>query len=265
MTPSPRIVVGLGQRGGGFFYVFDDVVHGFQPFGTQLGWYRVPWAAYNAGADGSVRPAVGDVNGDGVNEVVLGLGQGGHGYLAVLNGGPELALRTWLQVWWPSYNAANGETFPAAGDIDGDGRGEIVIGLGAGGQGFTEIKEDELGSFWDVGWFTTAWPAYDAFLGETHPAIGNVDGDAASEIVIGLGHFPAAGRSWVRVIDDATTGFAHMQWIADMDDRIGARAVFPAAGVLNAPAPPGVQKPNECANALRPPTKSQRRWQCAWR
>lgn len=34
----------------------------------------------------------------------------------------------------PGHAEANGGTFPACGDVDGDGRDEIVLGLGKDGQ-----------------------------------------------------------------------------------------------------------------------------------
>jgi hypothetical protein len=235
--PEAEIVVGLGTDAAGFFFVFDDETTDFAPFGGQRGWYRVPWPQYNAGADGSVRPAIGDVDGDGKNEIILGLGPGSGGYLAILDAAQSgLSLRTWIRVGWPSYNAANGETFPAAGDLDGDGSAELVIGLGAGGQGFAELKEDALEGFGNGGWYRTRWPAYEAAVGETHPAIGNIDGDARAELVVGLGAYPAAGGPWWHVVDDAATGYAHIKWVQERqlgtDPDMSGKAIFPAAGVL---------------------------------
>ena len=210
--PAAEIVVGLGAAGGGFFYIFDDASTGFAPFGPQQGWYRIPWPYYNASAEGSVRPAIGDTDGDGIGEIILGLGPGSGGYVAVMNG-VDVSLRTWVRVWWPGYNAANGETYPAAGDLDGDGTAEIAIGLGAGGQGYVELKGNALQQFWDIGWVNLGWDSYGADIGETRPALGNLDGDARAELVIATTRYGDPDIAWVRALDDLNTGFAHIRWL----------------------------------------------------
>jgi len=42
--------------------------------------------------------------------------------------------------------------FPAVGDIDGDGRAEIVAGLGAGGQGYYAVFDDAQANFQMMSW-----------------------------------------------------------------------------------------------------------------
>ena len=46
---------------------------------------------------------------------------------------------------WSDYNEANGESWPALGDIDGDGRDEIIIGLGPQGAGRVQIFDYTAG------------------------------------------------------------------------------------------------------------------------
>jgi hypothetical protein len=226
--PAAEIVVGLGVGGMGFYYVFDDALTGYQPFGEQRGWYRVPWPTYNAGADGSVRPAIGDTDGDGIGEILLGLGPGSNGYIAVVEGdGDTLSLRTWIRQTWPVYNAANGETFPAAGDFDGDGLAEIAIGMGLGAQGYIELRGNALEGLGNIGWLNAGWPGYNAAIGEVHPAIGNIDGDAAGEVVVGLnGYVDPTDYThvWMHVLDDANAGFAHLAWVNETSGHLASMA-----------------------------------------
>jgi hypothetical protein len=120
--------------------------------------------------------------------------------------------RGWFQVNWPAYNSGNGRTFPAAGDLDGDGRAEIVTGLGAGSGGWIEVFEDSAAGFAHAAWLRPSWSAYTGTSGgETHPAVGNIDGDTHAEIVVGLGEFAGAG-GWIETFDDAVAGYASLGW-----------------------------------------------------
>jgi hypothetical protein len=204
-----EIVLGLGPGGGGYFLVVDDATQGFK----TIGWRQVSWAAYNE-ANGATHPAVGDLDGDGRAEIVLGMGQGSGGWVQVINGPQQgYSHRKWIQVDWPSYtsNSARGTTFPAVGDLDGDGRAEIVLGLGPGSGGWFQVVDDFTAGFSHLGWYQISWNAYSAHNGETRPAVGNIDGDGRMEIVVGLAEYPGAG-GWFEVFDDASTGFSRRGW-----------------------------------------------------
>lgn len=202
-----EIVLGLGQGGKGWHQIFDDASASF----AHMHWGRIHWEKYNAD-NGTTHPAVGDLDGDGLAEIVVGLGAGGNGWLQVFdNARTGFAHRQWLQVHWSQYNAANGTTFPAVGDVDGDGRGEVVVGLGHGSSGYVQIFDDARTAFTHMKWDQVSWPNYNAHSGETHPAVGNVDGDAAMEVVFGLGEFAGNG-GWFEIRDDATTDFVHRAW-----------------------------------------------------
>ena len=201
-----EIVAGLGSGGLGWFEIFDDAAANF----AHIAWRQVDWPAYSAGT-GATHPAIGNLDGIGASEIVIGLGSGGGGYLEVFTGAAGgFSHQAWLQVDWPAYNAANGTTFPAAGDLDGDGRAEIVVGLGNGGGGWLRVFDDAASSFAHAAWLRVDWPAYNTEgSGETHPAVGNIDNDARAEIVVGLDQFSTVGGYFV-LFDDAAAGlFAH--------------------------------------------------------
>ncbi|MGH9309639.1 MAG: proprotein convertase P-domain-containing protein, partial [Vicinamibacterales bacterium] len=202
---TEKFVVGLGRGGTGEFQLWSN-----GPALRQAS-LDLPWAPYNA-VNGEVHPATGDVDGDGLDEIVVGLGIGGQGYFAVFDDAAHgFALLKWVQLPWPAYNSNNGTIWPAVGDIDGDGRGEIVAGLGEGGQGFYAVFGDSTQGYAFQSWQRVTWAAYNSGAsGETHPAIVNVDGGAESEVVIGLG---TGGRGWLEVVDDATADHAHLRWL----------------------------------------------------
>jgi hypothetical protein len=202
-----EIVVGLGFGGQGFIAVFDDADHGH----AFLTWLQLPWPAYNI-KSGEIWPAVGDLDGDGREEIVAGLGPPGEGYFAIFDDGLNgYAFQTWGRVSWAAYNqASHAETHPAVVNVDGDSRGEIVIGLGIGGAGFLEVFDDAIARFAHMKWLRVSWGAYNAGVAPTYPAGGDVDGDGYDEIVVGLG---AKSAGWVEVFDDFRSGHVHAAWL----------------------------------------------------
>jgi len=223
-----EIVVGLGNGGGGWVKVFDDLLAGFAPMpGTPAtgGWIRVPWSGYNS-ADGSVHPAVGNLDSDARAEIAFGLGPGSIGWVHIrddhgvgfanLAGTP--AAGGWLQLGWTAYQVANGETWPAIGDLDGDNRGELVLGLGNGGSGWLRVFMGEVGGFAPApgtpvadGWVRIDWAAYNSAVGSSYPAIGDLDGNGASELIIGLGTYTAAG-GFMEIRESLADGLVHRAW-----------------------------------------------------
>ncbi len=86
------------------------------------------WLAYQAKFAGGVRVAIGDLDGDGKREIVTAAGPGG---------GPH--LRVWKtdgSVWgggWFAFDATDrGGVEIAVGDVDGDGKNDIVAVSGQG-------------------------------------------------------------------------------------------------------------------------------------
>ncbi len=203
------ILVGVGEGGSGAVEVLNAT--------ANFAWNRtlgVDWSSYNASV-GETRPVACDLDGDGNSEYVVGLGTGSNGRLEVLQDGPGGFVHlAWLQVTLSAYDAANGETFPACGDIDGDGRDEIVVGLGSGGGGRLQIFDDATTGYAVMsgtpiagGILQVDYTAYNNANGETHPAVGDFDGDGRAEIAVGLG---SGGIGWIAMFEDKSAGFAPM-------------------------------------------------------
>jgi hypothetical protein len=166
--------------------------------------------------------AVADINGDGVPDVIVGLGSGNQSQITVINGssivrianggaplGPSDILTQFL-AFDPTFV---GGVYVAAGDIlhDGSGRAAIVVGAGAGslpngqqqvrtfvntappGQVFmTQLTGNPLGSFNPYG---------DNFTGGVRVAVGDVDGDGHADVITAPG---PGGPPQVNVYDGAT-------------------------------------------------------------
>ena len=204
---STSLLSGLGSSGEGQVEVFDRDYN-------ELEWLMVQWSDYNS-ANGETRIATGDIDGDGKDEIVIGLGPvSGNpsipaGHFEILD--DDYSHLAWGKITWSSYNSSNGETRPACGDVDGDGKDEIIIGLGAGASGFVEVLDDASTGYAHLAWPRVKWSSYNSSNGETRPACGDIDGDGKDEIIIGLG---SGASGFVEVLDDASAGYAHLAWPA---------------------------------------------------
>ena len=123
-------------------------------------------------------PAIGDVNGDGSNDVVVG-GLDGKVYAWDANGN---ALPG-----WPATAMAAVASSPAIGDVDGDGRNEVAVGAGSldvGNQqgGLMIFNSDGRAR---CSYKTSPKPDLVSTAVFNSPAIGDVDGDGINDVVFG--------------------------------------------------------------------------------
>ena len=171
--------------------------------------FRLPWSAYDA-AVGEVRPAGGDVDGDGREEYALGEGRypALGGYVAIVDDeAAGFALLRWVRVPNAGYIASNGETCPALGDIDGDGQAELAVGLGRGGNGWVYVYGSANESYALRRQIKLPWTDYDALVGAVSPCVADVDGDGRAEVLAGLDAYPASGGRFAVLDPIATTAF----------------------------------------------------------
>lgn len=208
-----EIVVGFAAAMRGVVQIFDDVSTGFAPMASARsnaeGYMQVPVPNKFRG---STFPALGDIDGDGRDELVVGLSEVRGGLIVVLEDSTAgFAIhevnRTgspWIQVE-PSATASmsGGTTVPTLGDIDGDGRDEMAVGFGSGSRGRVAILDDAVAGYPKTREQTfvlvTGRTAYQAGEGAARPAFGDVDGDGAEELVVG---FLGTADHEVQVFDD---------------------------------------------------------------
>jgi len=163
-------------------------VNVYQSDGTLL----EKFDAYDANFTGGVRVAVGDVNGDGVPDIITAAGEGGGPHVKVFDGATGQVLQSFF-----AYNAGfTGGVFVAAADVNGDGKADVITGAGAGGGPHVEVFDGATGQV------LQSFFAYnDGFTGGVSVAAGDVNGDGVADIATGAG---AGGGPHVKVFDGAT-------------------------------------------------------------
>ena len=136
------------------------------------------------------RVAVADVTGDGIEDIVVAPGAGAAPVVKVFDGKTLTEVRSFL-----AYGAAfTGGVFVAAGDVNGDGRGDIVTGAGASGGPHVKMfsgKDLFPGGAVKLAVEPPARQSYFAtesdFRGGVSVAIADVNGDGFADIVAGAG------------------------------------------------------------------------------
>ena len=180
-----EIITGAGPSGGPHVRVFEFNGGAL----TEL----ASFYAYDPAFTGGVFVAGGDVDGDGLAEVITGAGPGGGPHVRVfsLRGGTLTELASFF-----AYDPAfSGGVHVAAADTTGDGVAEIITGAGPFGGPHVRVIEFNGGALTELASFY----AYDpAFAGGVSVAGGDVTGDGIAEVITGAG---AGGGPHVRVFD----------------------------------------------------------------
>ncbi|MBT3219833.1 MAG: hypothetical protein HN348_12150, partial [Proteobacteria bacterium] len=180
-------------------------------------------------------PAVGDLDGDGVMEVVVAGLRGGL-YLFGSDGVLRAGFPVYQEVARPtSPDVVLDEGFfssPALGDLDGDDDLEIVIGG----------MDQQVYAWHHDGSDLSGWPVRLAFPGEeengariiSSPALGDLDQDGLPEVVIGTNELVGSSSAAVYALDG--DGSALAGWPIVMFGLANDLLPFVGEGMPNSPA-----------------------------
>lgn len=145
--------------------------------------------AYATDYRGGVRVATGDIDNDGVDEIITGTGENGGPHLRVFEkDGTQRGID-----FFPFDNSFRGGMDVASGDFDGDGKDDIAVSQFSKGQAW--VKVYRYNSNRDILFERNIFG--DVESGAT-VAMGQLDSDSKMELVVGAGE---GGDPYVKVFD----------------------------------------------------------------
>jgi hypothetical protein len=202
------VITGAGQGGGPHVEVFDGVT----------GAARLSFFAFDPSFHAGVDVAAGDVNGDGAADIVAVGGCFAPNVVRVFDGSTGALLREYPFTppdWSCGFHVA-------AGDVNGDGRADLIVSSAGLGVPFVIVLDGATGAT------IRTFDAFDStFQGGVFVAAGDVNGDGFADIVTGAG--PGGGPA-VRIFD-GVSGAEVRSFLAY--DPVFAGGVRVAAGDLD--------------------------------
>ncbi len=170
------IVTGAGPGGGPLVRVLTTDGNGVSQF-----------FPYPQAFKGGVNVATGDIDGNGIDEIITGAGSGGGPHVRILdsNGAPR-------GQFFPYPAGFRGGVNVAAGDLDGDGKAEIITGAGPGGSPHVRVFKADgtpIASF---------FPYAKEFKGGVYVAVKPASNGSPARIITSPG---AGGGPHVRLFD----------------------------------------------------------------
>jgi hypothetical protein len=158
----------------------DPLVRAYAPNGDLLLNFR----AYPRRMTSGVRVATADVNGDGVADIITAPGSKGRAVVQVYSGVDGHRFRR-FRAFVGRFHAG---IYVAAGDVDGDGHADIIIGAGEGGRPLVRVFSGASGR--QIGQF---FARRQRDRRGVRVAAGDMDGDGRAEIATAGG--PHAGNT----------------------------------------------------------------------
>lgn len=161
-----EIIVGAGPGGG-------PQVRILRLDGSEIRNFFV----YGEEFHGGIRVAVGDLNGDGRDEIITGAGEGGGPQIRVFDGYGKEKYTAGFFAFATEYR---GGVQVADCDIDGNGQKEIIVGSGRNSQAHVRVF-DRFGIYTG----TEIRPFGDKVADGVSVGCANIDGSMSEEVIVG--------------------------------------------------------------------------------
>jgi hypothetical protein len=149
-----------------------------QVYNALCGALLYSFFAYDPNLTSGIRVAVGDVNGDGVPDLITAPGPGGGPEVKVFDGATGQLMRDFF-AYAPAFS---GGVYVAAGDTTGDGFDDIICGADAGGGPNVTVFSGKDGSV-----LQNFFACSPYFTGGVRVAAGDVTGAGVADIICGAG------------------------------------------------------------------------------
>ncbi len=140
--------------------------------------------AYAPTFNGGVRVASADMNGDGFSDIIVGAGPGGGPHVQVFDGRTGSAVAS----FFATTTAFTGGIYVAAGDVNGDGHPDIIVGMGASPNFDSHVLVFD-GT--NVSHVIYDFAPYASFRGGVRVASEDLNGDGFADLIIA----PGAGKT----------------------------------------------------------------------
>lgn len=187
---------------------------------TVLGFEAIQTLTGEAAGDafGFVADGIGDVNGDGVEDFIVGApgnGAGGNGAgRAYVYSGTDFAL---LHTFTGQSAGENfGWSVATAGDADGDGIADIAVGGPSAGAGVVRVYSAASGNLLH----NLSGPGAGSNFGSIVAGLGDVDGDGRSDLLVGAPD-ASASRGEIRIVSGMTGATIRSHVGTNAGDRYG--------------------------------------------
>ena len=173
-VPNGIIATGPGPGRAPLIRIFDSEINPI----TETHDLITEFFAYVPQFTGGVRIATGDVNNDGIVDVITAPGAGGGPHIRVFSGATGAVLGEFF-AYEPSFL---GGVHVASADVNGDGFDDIITGPGAGAPPLVRVFSGATGQLIDE------FLAYaGGFQGGVNVAAGYVNNDQFAEVITGAG------------------------------------------------------------------------------
>jgi hypothetical protein len=200
------VMTGTGNTGGPRVRVLDgkSITDGEEPPTVLYDFFP-----YEDTFRGGVKVGAGDVNGDDFADIITGTGVGGGSRVVVFDGETGEVLQNFF-AFDPSVRTG---VRVGAGDVDGDGLDDVLVGAGPGGGAHVRAVSGRDGR--ELASFFAADPGH---RGGVHVGGADVDGDGVDELVAETRH---GNKQHVRAF--AKDGTRVRDFAQDVDDAPGGR------------------------------------------